>query len=205
MDALSVIVVDDHPVFREGLVRLIEERFEATVAEAGTMTELNALLEQPRAPDLLLLDVVFPGFEPQTDLHTLRERLATTAIVAVSMVEDYALIDAIMAEGVNGFVTKSAAPKRMITAIQEVLEGEIVEHRPGLNNPLPDPEHRALKQLSPRQREVLELLCAGLSNKEIARAGRLPLHRAYPRFRAAADARCQHQNRRSGAGLQARD
>ncbi|MEM1143206.1 MAG: response regulator transcription factor [Pseudomonadota bacterium] len=169
MGALTVVVVDDHPVFREGLVRLVRERFNAEVVEAGSMQELNALLETVTEPDLMLLDVVFPGFDPETDLRVLRERLPMTAIVSVSMIEDFALIDAIMAEGVNGFVTKSVAPGRMLESIQNVLAGDIVDCRPSLDNHLTASQHDVLSKLSPRQTEVLGYVCAGLSNKEIAK------------------------------------
>ena len=170
MSDLTIIVVDDHPIFREGLVRLVAERFEAEVTEAGDKAELDRVLAAAPAPDLLLLDVLFPGFDVQTDLGVLRQRLPTTAIVAVSMIEDYAAIDAILADGVNGFVSKATPPVEMLSTFDRILEGEMVDLRPSLDNRPPQSSaEEALGQLSPRQREVLELICTGQSNKEIAK------------------------------------
>ena len=170
MADLSVVIVDDHPIFREGLVRLVAERFDADVDEAGDMQELDQALERTPAPDLLLLDVLFPGFDVQTDLAALRQRLPTTAIVGVSMIEDYAAIDAILADGANGFVTKATPPSDMVGAFDDVLQGEIVDLRPTVDNRGPQSsDQEALNQLSPRQREVLTLICTGRSNKEIAK------------------------------------
>ncbi len=170
MTELSIVVVDDHPIFREGLVRLVSDRFTAHVSEAGDMSSLLNLIDAQPAPDLLLLDVLFPGFDVQTNLQELRKLLPMTAIVAVSMIEDAGAIDGIMAEGVNGFVSKSVPPEVMLDAFDKVLEGEIVELRPQFVNTAPNsPVLDTLEQLSPRQKEVLELLCTGQSNKEIAK------------------------------------
>jgi len=165
-----VIVVDDHPIFREGLVRLVAARFDATVFEAGNLEQLTTLIEQQPEPDLLVLDVIFPGFDVAEHLPKLRREMVTTAIVVVSMVEETDLIDAIMADGANGFVSKSTAPTDMMDAFNEVLMGNTVEIRPQRtaqshqNN-----DESLLSLLSPRQAEVLTLICSGKSNKQIAK------------------------------------
>ena len=169
MSSLRVIIVDDHPIIREGISGLVASRFDADVHEAGDMTELRALLGEHDAPDLLLLDVLFPGFDVGEDLRSLRQELALTAIVIVSMIEDGQLIDDIMADGVNGFVAKSTPPEAMLEAVGNVLDGRIVELRPVVETPS-SPDRERLDQLSPRQMEVLQHVCAGQSNKEIAKA-----------------------------------
>ena len=170
---MNALLVDDHPIFREGLARLLGERLHLQVQEAGDMAGLERLLEQTSAPDLLVLDVLFPGFDVGADLRGLRERLFATAIVVVSMIEDNTVIDAILADGANGFISKSVSPDCMVGAINAVLEGASVDHRPDggslllSENTVQLPE--LLTKLSPRQKEVLELICSGQSNKEIAR------------------------------------
>ena len=169
---LNVLVVDDHPIFRDGLVGLIEGRLGAAVASAGSMEELNNVLANGFEPDLLVLDLLFPGFDPQADLGRLRSELITTAIVVVSMVEDNLIIDKVVTSGVNGFVAKSAPPEILLDALQKVLAGETVVHRPvsGASSGGDLTERELLEQISPRQKDVLQLICAGQSNKEIARS-----------------------------------
>ncbi len=174
--ALTAILVDDHPIFREGLARLVSERLELSVVEAGDMQAFREVLVEHPAPDLVVLDVLFPGFDVTTDLRALREELATTAIVVVSMVEEKTIIDNILTDGVNGFVSKSVSPDCMVSAIGAVLEGNTVEFRPEVSayrssadKPIPELVH----SLSPRQTEVLTLICKGQSNKEIAKALKL--------------------------------
>jgi len=169
---LRVLVVDDHPIFREGLVGLIEGRLDADVAAAENMESLRRTIERNFEPDLLVLDLLFPGFDPQEDLRTLRRELVTTAIVVVSMVEDQTIIDNVLTSGVNGFVAKSSPPETLIDALVTVLGGETAVHLPAsaVQSPLVADDTQLLSRLSPRQREVLELICSGQSNKEIARA-----------------------------------
>ncbi|MEM7079967.1 MAG: response regulator transcription factor [Pseudomonadota bacterium] len=166
------ILVDDHPIFREGLARLLAQRLELEIAEAGDMAALRKILLVDDAPDLLVLDVMFPGFDVQVDLRRLRAELVTTAIVVVSMVEDNAVIDRILVDGANGFVSKSVSPDCMVSSIGAVLEGNSVDFRPSLTlmeTAPAQPAPELVASLSPRQQEVLQLICRGKSNKEIAK------------------------------------
>ena len=169
---LEVLVVDDHPIFRDGLVGLIEDRLDANVSEAGSMKELRLVLDKGLEPDLLVLDLLFPGFDPQEDLASLRRELITTAIDVVSMVEDNWIIDQVITAGINGFVAKSVPPEKLLDALQRVLAGDTVVHRPasGASTAADLSEQQILEQISPRQKDVLRLICAGQTNKEIAKS-----------------------------------
>lgn len=170
MERLSAIIVDDHPIFREGLCHLLADRLAADLHQAGSWNELQALLKQVPQLDLLVLDALFPGFDISVNLRQLREQLVTTAIVVVSMIEDHNIIDMVLADGANGFITKAVPPELMIDAIQQIIDGDTVIHRPQISNTLPTtPSQQAIEKLSPRQREVLELIRQGKSNKEIAK------------------------------------
>lgn len=167
---LSILVVDDHPIFRDGLTRLIADRFSSDIAQAGDGIGLKSLLEEHSAPDLLILDVLFPDFDVRKDLPQLRAQLVTTAIIVVSMIEDTELINAILADGANGFVSKSTDPNSMMKAFADVLDGHTVDIRPSHTAIAPSGSvEERLQALSPRQAQVLELICEGKSNKEIAR------------------------------------
>lgn len=167
-----IIVADDHPVFRDGLKRLISAACPAaTVVEAGSMTDVLALAQAGKAPDLFVLDLLFPGMDPRETLPSLRSSFPRSSIVIVSMVDDEATIRQIMKLGADGFVGKAVPSERMIDAILAVKAGQFVvepadhaaicKYTPG--------GHFPVLELTPRQRDVLTCLAQDKSNKEIGR------------------------------------
>lgn len=161
----GILIVDDHPLFRDGLRRVALQACPgARIAEADTVAGLDAAC-CTAAPDLLLLDLVFPGFDAERDFADLRQRLPLTTILVVSMTDDGETVHHVMAAGANGFLSKAVAPADMAAGIGRALEGE----RPVLleASSAPDPAPCAL---SPRQIDVLRCLARGMTNKEIGRA-----------------------------------
>lgn len=169
---MRIILADDHPLYRSGMKLLLEELFEdARVDEAGDAEALEALLSTSPKPDLILSDLLFPGFEYMRDLKRLRQTFSLCPIIAVSMLNDPVEVEQIMSLGVNGFISKSVPSGEMLDAIKKVMEGQI-EVRISDMALLPDhgmPPKLRLEELTPRQVEILKLLRHGLSNKEIAR------------------------------------
>lgn len=165
-----IIVADDHPVFREGLCRIVQRLFpEACVLEAGDMEEVLRLAQAGDAPRLFLLDLLFPGQSPRA-VGALRQAYKRSSIVIVSMVESRALIDEVMAAGADGFIGKATPPDEIVEALQAVNAGEFVMTLGPAGLPSFAKEGNPVEQLTPRQQEVLRLVAQGLSNKEIARA-----------------------------------
>lgn len=163
----EVVIADDHPVFRDGLRRLVQKTFPLSdVREAGTF-EGVLLLAAKSAPNLFVLDLHFPGFDINVGIAILRRQCPTSSILVVSMADDDSTIDHVLAAGADGFVSKAVYPARMSEAFRMVLEGELVRlATPGAETQ-PDPVWRPV--LTSRQKEVLHLLTLGMSNKEIAR------------------------------------
>lgn len=161
-----IIIADDHPMFREGMTRTVQRLLPgAVVQEAGDLATVNALLCEAGEVDTLILDLRFPGLTCISQLAELRQQLKRTTLVLVSMVDDPALIEHVMALGADGFIGKNIAPDEIGQALLAIREGEVlVKFAPsGL---LPLDTHT----LTPRQQEVLRLIAQGKTNKEIAKA-----------------------------------
>jgi DNA-binding NarL/FixJ family response regulator len=169
---LRVVVADDHPVFRDGLVRVAQAAFPgAEVVEAATFAEILTLAVR-QTPDLFLLDLLFPGMQPSRSIPELRSTYPQARLAIVSMIEDRGTVDAMMALGVDGYIAKTTPYERMISALHEVAAGKCITT---VSNQPPLWADAALHTedspaLTTRQREVLALLMKGHSNKEIGRA-----------------------------------
>ena len=160
-----IIIADDHPMFREGMARTVQRLLpDARVQEAGDLSTVNALLREAGEVDTLILDLRFPGLTCISQLAELRQQLRRTTLIVVSMVDDPALIEQVMALGADGFIGKNIAPDEIGQALLAIRNGEVlVKFAPsGL---LPLDTHT----LTTRQQEVLRLIAQGKTNKEIAK------------------------------------
>ncbi len=169
MSSPTIIIADDHPVFRDGLRRMLADtNQDAQVAEAGDFDTVLKLAAAGPAPSLFLLDLGFPGMDLAKAIPQLRRKYPRASIVIVSMADDRASIDRVMAAGADGFISKAAEPDRMKEAIVAVQQGEFVTvgNDRGLSG---GGLARQFPGLTPRQIEVLRFIAVGQSNKEIAR------------------------------------
>ena len=167
-----ILIADDHPVFREGMCRLIASAFPAVeLLEAGTMDEVHELTQAGAAPDIFVLDLLFPGMNPPETLPQLRQRFPTSSLIVVSMLDDDATIRRVSVLGIDGYIAKSIPAPDLIAAIRRVSAGEFVIARPtdGDHHALVRPDSAAIKNLTHRQREILALIGQGSSNKAIGR------------------------------------
>ena len=170
--AERIVVADDHPVFREGIVQLLAGRFpDAEISQASTMDEVMAVAAQGEPPELFILDLLFPGMKPQETLKVLRTQYPTASLVIVSMVDDEATINMVMEKGADGFVDKQVPSARMLDAIAQVRNGEFVVElsQPDSGWDAQGSEFSPV-DLTARQRDVMTLIAQGKSNKEIARS-----------------------------------
>lgn len=164
----TIIVADDHPLFRAGMIHIAERLYpEALVREAASMEQVLALSRAGPPPQTFLLDPDFPGIDPHRSIGALREEFRKASIIVVSRIEDEAVIRAVLAEGADGFIGKSLPAKEISQAIAALRDGESVMRRStasGLTAP-----RLTLPPLTQRQRDVLRLVAMGHTNKEIAR------------------------------------
>lgn len=145
----------------------------AEICEAGSFDEVLAAAGEGIVPSMFVLDLLFPGFAPDQSIGMLRRQFPRATLAIVSMADDSETIDVVMAAGADGFVGKSVPPEEIAKAIAAIHDGEIVVKSAASHLPTPGNTRTSAGeddvQLSPRQREVLKLVAAGMTNKEIGR------------------------------------
>lgn len=169
-----IIIVDDHPLFRDALSTALQTALPAArILLAGTLDELTALLEFQAEIDLILLDLTMPGVQGLSGVLYLRAEHASIPVVVVSATEDPITIRRCMECGASGFIPKSSPDHQIRAAVKAVLEGQLWTP-PGFDTTAgDDKEARAIiariATLTPQQIRVLMMLDEeGVSNKLIA-------------------------------------
>jgi NarL family two-component system response regulator LiaR len=170
-ESIRVLVVDDHAVVREGLRAFLDLQDGIdVVGEASDGDEAIAAAEELR-PDVVLMDLVMPRLDGLAAMRALRERVpGARVIVLTSFLDDEKILPALRA-GAAGYLLKNAAPQELARAIRAASAGEVVLD-PVVAARLVDTLAggvEPLDRLTPREREVLELIGRGFPNKLIAR------------------------------------
>jgi DNA-binding NarL/FixJ family response regulator len=165
-DRITVLLADDHALVRRGFRRLLEDDAElAVVGEASNGDEAIALAERLN-PHVIVMDAAMPGTSGLGALRTILQQRPSARILMLSMHSEETLVQQAMASGARGYILKNALDLDLAAAVKRVAAGETVLD-PAVARPVPLPGERA-RRLTPRELEVLQLICNGLSNKEIA-------------------------------------
>jgi DNA-binding NarL/FixJ family response regulator len=168
---IRVLVVDDHPVVRQGLRTFLDLQDDITVV--GEAADGDAAVTEARAhhPDVVLLDLRMPGADGASALRSFREHaVAAKVLVVTSFTDPSAVVPALRA-GAAGYVYKDIDPPALAAAIRAVHAGHVLMNadvaRLLAGGPASD---QAAPALTPRERAVLAEIARGRSNREIARA-----------------------------------
>ena len=173
MPRTRLVVADDHPLILEGLRRILEDQFDIV----GTAADGRELVEQAERlkPDAVLVDIAMPGLNGIEAARRLREALPRTKVVVVSQQTDRNYIRAAFQAGAVAYVSKQSAAADLLHALCEAIAGRYYISEslaktlaPGAFDPERDPGYLFGSDLTPRQREVLQLIAEGKSAKEIA-------------------------------------
>jgi DNA-binding NarL/FixJ family response regulator len=183
MDKISIMIVDDHPLFREGLRRVLEDEEDLLVeAEVADGEQAIALAREMR-PDVVLLDINLPSMNGLQVTREIKASLPDTAVISLTAYHDEEqTIHAIQA-GASAYYPKEVMPDKLVFAVRQVSRGRYVVDdnvltRSEVNSWLMDQLDRfstlglldesRFVPLSPREMQVLQHAARGSSNKEIA-------------------------------------
>jgi two-component system nitrate/nitrite response regulator NarL len=168
---MKLLVVDDHPLVRAGVASAMQSLAGADpVLQAGDGVEALAHLAQHPDVAAVLLDLRMAGMAGLPLLTQLQRLHPGLPALVLSSSEEPDDVRRVLKAGARGYCPKSAHPATVIAALQLVLSGEIYVPTFMAMAPAPEATHPEPSGLTPRQHEVLQALCSGKSNKEIARA-----------------------------------
>ena len=171
---MHILIVDDHPLFREGLKTLLTALEPAVrISDAGTVAQAIALAAVD-APDLILLDMNLPGTSRLDALRQVKAAHEAASVVVVSADEDPVLIRSAVDEGAAGYIPKTSDASLTIQALRLVLANGIYLPRAaltggGAHTSAESSKAQGLPEFSGRQLAVLKCLLQGKANKVIAR------------------------------------
>lgn len=167
---MKILIVDDHPIVRAGLVRLLATHGRFTVSEASTSRDALTMFRRDR-PELLILDLNLPGLGGLEMIRRLRHEDGNARILVLSMHDDAIHVVRALEAGAAGYLSKDAPPAEILTAIDRIAAGqryiqqELAQELALLNG---RPSPHSLDELSSRELDILRLLGDGSSLQAIA-------------------------------------
>lgn len=173
--AIKIIVADDHQILREGLVALLGKQPDFAVVAEAQDGRSAVRLAQELEPDLVIMDIGMPGLNGIEATRQILAHRPETKVIALSMHSDKRFVTEMLKAGAVGYLLKYCASEELVTAIRTVLShriylspdiaGVVVED---YVRKTATTEATAFNRLSPREREVLQLLAEGKSTRQIA-------------------------------------
>jgi len=175
MKHLTILIADDHPLFRKGIRALLETMPGVTIVGEAESGQEAIELAQTQQPDIVLMDLQMPGGSGLAATRELNKRSPKIRILVVTLYEDNESIFTALRAGAHGYILKYANEEEMMRAIRAVGEGEAI-FSPAIATRLIDyfaaarqqVLHEHFPELTEREREILTLIARGESNAAIA-------------------------------------
>jgi two-component system, NarL family, response regulator LiaR len=172
---LRILIADDHKLFREGLIGLMETREDLVevVGEASTGSEAVSMVEQ-LLPDMVLMDIYMPGEDGLTALRQIKARFPKVQVVILTSSENDIHIYEAVKSGANGYLLKDLDARQFFNFINSLAHGEVAMTSEVASRLAKGMEKHAvdvdsgLQELTERELAVLRLVAVGASNQEIA-------------------------------------
>ena len=172
-----VLIVDDHPIVRQGLRRLIDQEEDLDVcAEAETVREARAAIREHR-PDAIIVDISLKQGDGLELVRDVRAQYPTLPILVLSMHDETIYAERMLSAGASGYIMKQAASEQFLVAVRRVLDGGIYVSETVSNTMIqrftsgnPPVAANPIDRLSNREIQILHLIGKGLSTRETAEA-----------------------------------
>lgn len=173
MGATRILIVDDHPLFREALKQAVSGGVaNASVTLAGSLDAATAILDKDDEFDLILLDLRMPGVQGLSGLIYLRAQYPNVPVVVITASDDQSLVQKALNLNASGFIPKTSGIETIISAVNAVLRGDIwvpeSYQQPSAADKEAEEIARRVATLTAQQIRVLMMLKEGLLNKQIA-------------------------------------
>jgi DNA-binding NarL/FixJ family response regulator len=174
VDPLRVLVVEDHPLFRKGVVALLEAVPDFAVAGAAVSGEEAVARAGELRPDVILMDLQLPGMSGIEATRAIVGSYPEIRVLVLSLFEDEDSVFLALRAGARGYVLKDADEEALTGAIRAVARGEAIFSQAVAGRVLsffaqPRPAPKAFPELTDREREILGLIAQGHPNPSIAR------------------------------------
>jgi DNA-binding NarL/FixJ family response regulator len=166
---ISIIIADDHKMFREGIVSLLVNESELEIIGQASNGEEVLNLFQQTIPDVLLLDIEMPKMDGFDTLRELKKLKLPTKILVLTMHKSAEFIKNILKAGASGYLQKDAGKETLVKAINVVIKTGTY-YTPDTSKLILESfqEKQLNSQISPREKEIIKLLADGLTTKNIA-------------------------------------
>ncbi len=168
---VSVLIVDDHAIVRQGYVRLISSDAALSVCAEAESAEQGYMAYVSKAPDVVITDLSMGGLSGMSLLQKIISRNKEAKVIICSMYDESSLVSAALNNGAMGFISKSSDPVHIVKAIHAVNSGEVylsdeLQTRQHENTPSKESEY--IKRLSAKEFEIFKMLAEGKSIPECA-------------------------------------
>jgi len=171
----KILIVDDHPMMREGLRAVVDREPDLTVCGEVENATQALLAIQKLNPDLTLVDVTLPGKSGLELVKDIRALHPGVAVLAISMHDESLYAERMLRAGASGYITKHQPPQELVKAIRQVLNSTVYVSKEVSENLLrrlsrqPQKNQSPMEILTDREFEIFQLIGGGRSPKEIAK------------------------------------
>ena len=173
--SIKILLADDHKIMRAGLRSLLEKEHDMTVVAEASQGRTAVRLAREHAPDIVIIDITMPDLNGVEASHQILSETPGIKVVALSMHSDEQFVAGMLKAGASGYLLKDCAAEELCHAIRAVMAGEtylspkiasivVDDYRRDLSRD----ELERVTELTSREKEVLQLVAEGESNKRIA-------------------------------------